>query len=101
MNAPTSHPLSSLIRVSPSADSAPIAHPASGSELTLGRDEMAVYDALVRADAALTLDDLRASLGSVRLGCDLLSDLPDAIDSLVQDGLCWREGNLVGLVEAF
>ncbi len=66
---------------------------------TLGRDEMAVYDALVRADAALTLDDLRTQLGSVRLGCDLLADLPDAIASLEQDGLVWRDGNLVGLCE--
>lgn len=60
---------------------------------------MAVYDALVRADAALTVADLAASVTSVRLGAhDILSDLDDAVASLCEDGLCWREGDIVGLV---
>ncbi len=64
------------------------------AEPTLGRDEMAVYDALVRADAALTLDDLFVELDRRALA----DDLPDAVASLVADGLVWTEGNLVGLV---
>ncbi len=74
------------------SESVPAEHSASQSDATLTRDEMAVYDALVSLDNATCLDNL-AALVSPRV------KLQQAVASLVADGLCWREGNIVGLTD--
>ncbi len=64
------------------------------AEPTLSRTEMRVYDLLVAADSALTMGDLSVALA--RTGSCV--GLAASVRSLVADGVCWQDGNLVGLV---
>lgn len=68
--------------------------PEQSAAPTLSRTEMRVYDLLVAADAPLTMGDLSVSLA--RTGS--CAGLAGAVRSLVADGVCWRDGALVGLV---
>jgi len=65
------------------------------TEPTLSRTEMRVYDLLVAADSPLTMGDLSVALA--RTGS--CAGLAASVRSLVADGVCWRDGNLVGLVD--
>lgn len=65
------------------------------TEPTLSRTEMRVYDLLVAAGSALTMGDLSVALA--RTGSCV--GLAVSVRSLVADGVCWRDGNLVGLVD--
>ncbi len=56
------------------------------------RNERLVYDALVAADAALTVADLVATTGLPR------GAVHSAVNGLVADGSVWQEGELAGAV---
>ena len=56
----------------------------------LSQARAAVYEALQDADGPLTVFDL--------LDGGELDELNEVVETMVHDGLCWREGHMVGLV---
>lgn len=66
----------------------------------MSKAEWAVWDLLAETDAAMTIDDLKAKLGSgVTNWRGALSgeEIGLAVSKLVTNGECWREGNIIGL----
>lgn len=66
--------------------------PETGMTVRELRAERKTYDALMAADGPLTIGDLVVATQLVP------DDLERAVSLLLDSGVCWREGHLVGAV---